>query len=460
MLKKRLVLGLIVQGFWCMVFAQQHTVSGTLSEQGGVEISLKGYDGFKTKVFSTATIAEDGSFSLAYPHEYKGMGLLEVKQQGSFLVILAHEEVKLQGNRIQNYQEFSIHSPENQYMDTYIREQAVRNGKRDGWKWLEAIYAKEDTTTATYAHIVNELQQLAAEESVFIDGIPQHHYASYYLPLRKLIEDRSATVNRYVERVAQHIKDFYAYDLAHKDLWQSGVMQQFYEGHFVMLENVYSVQENAYNYMQQSIDHVITQLSEDDEKLLEVAAYLFKLFERRSLFPAAEYLSLQMLSQNSCTVEGELARRFEQYQTMKEGNKAPNIFFHADDDQVVRGIKNNEKTLYEIDSRYTLVVFWASSCGHCMEEMPKLQAIYAKLQTKNIEVVSVSLDTDRAAFLSASTSYPWYSYCDFKEWNSQAVLDYYVFATPSFYLLDKDNMIVKKIKSVSQLEAIIETFLE
>lgn len=442
------------------VFAQ-HTVSGHLAQHTSTEIRLKGFNGFTERVFSQDIIASDGNFSLAYPHDYIGMGAIEVKEQGSLLLILTHENVELSGTHIQDYQNIKItNSPENQYFDSYILQQGIRNKKLDGWKWLKPIYQLENNSSATLSYINNEIATLEAQEAQFLNDIPNDKYAAYFLPLRKLIEDRTASVNRYVERVPQHIKDFNSYDLTSKNLWQSGLMQQFYEGHFIMLENVYSVSDSAYQYMEQSIDHIIYQLSGYDDKLLEVAEHLFKFFEKRSLYPAAEYLSLKMLEQNSCTVEGELARRFEQYKTMKEGNKAPNIVFEDKETHIVRGFKNNEKTLYDINSKYKLVVFWASWCSHCMEEMPKLQSAYAKLQNKEVEVVSIALDTDRQAFLSASASYPWYSYTDFKKWNGTAVLDYYVFATPSFYLLDEQNVILKKITSIAQLETIVDTFLE
>lgn len=437
----------------------QTTIEGVFLQHKGEEIRLKGFDGFKEKVFSNDTISKNGQFSLTYPATYKGVGVVEIKGKGSLLVILANEKkLTVNGESIQDYTNIKINnSKENSYLDTYIKQQGVRNSKLDGWKWLKPIYKKQDSLSPVLSYINKEITNLETEETAYIQTIPKKQYLSYYLPLRKLVEDRPASINRYVARIPQHVLDFKSYNLADKKLWKSGLMQQFYEGHFVMLEQFYGVSDaDGKNKMNASIDYVLENLTGYDDELLEVSEYLFKLFEKRSLFSAAEYISLKMLAQNSCTVDGELERKFEQYRAMKEGGTAPKIVFENKNNNILRGFKNNEKSLNEIKSKYKLVVFWASWCDHCKVEMPKLQSLYAtQLKGKKIEVVSVSLDTNRQSFLSTSAGYEWYSYCDFKKWESKPVKDYFVFSTPSYYLLDENNIILKKIKSIGHLKAVL-----
>jgi thiol-disulfide isomerase/thioredoxin len=123
--------------------------------------------------------------------------------------------------------------------------------------------------------------------------------------------------------------------------------------------------------------------------------------------------------------------RMASYAAMKVGNLAPNIVF------------DNKSTLYNIKSNQTLVVFWASWCPHCKEELPKVNT-WAK-EHIDTKVVAISLDDNKGEYDLAIKELPnLYHYTDLKKWNGQAVKDYYVYGTPTFVLLDKNKKIVKK----------------
>ena len=70
-----------------------------------------------------------------------------------------------------------------------------------------------------------------------------------------------------------------------------------------------------------------------------------------------------------------------------------------------------------------------------------------------MEVVLVSLDTDKEKYEAFTSSFPWILSCDFKGWEGKAARDYCIFATPSMYLLNKQNEIVLKPISPEQIEA-------
>ena len=135
------------------------------------------------------------------------------------------------------------------------------------------------------------------------------------------------------------------------------------------------------------------------------------------------------------------------YAAMKEGNQAPNIIF----EKQINSSSALAVGLYNIKSEQTLVVFWASWCPHCMEEMPKLNE-WAK-NNPNTKVIAISLDEDKTAYENAISNFTNLShYCDFKKWNSKAVKDYYIYGTPTFILLDKDKKIVGKYSSFEQVK--------
>jgi thiol-disulfide isomerase/thioredoxin len=131
-------------------------------------------------------------------------------------------------------------------------------------------------------------------------------------------------------------------------------------------------------------------------------------------------------------------KRMAGYVAMKESMQAPNITF------------TNNSTLYDIQSEQTLVVFWASWCPHCQEELPKVNA-WAK-ENPNTKVVGISLDDDEEAYENAIQQFPViFHNCDFKKWGGKAVNDYFINATPTFILLDKDKKIQSKHAAFNNL---------
>jgi len=73
--------------------------------------------------------------------------------------------------------------------------------------------------------------------------------------------------------------------------------------------------------------------------------------------------------------------------------------------------------------------------------------------------VFVSLDTNEVAFMNFAKSFPFISYTDFKRWESPVVNDYYVFATPTMFILDPQRKIVLRPSSVSQVDSWVDWFL-
>jgi hypothetical protein len=84
---------------------------------------------------------------------------------------------------------------------------------------------------------------------------------------------------------------------------------------------------------------------------------------------------------------------------------------------------------------------------------------YSKWKSQNVEVVFISLDEDKEQFKSFVKDFPFISVCDYQKWKSPIVNDYYVFGTPTLYLLNDKREILLRPNSVKQMDAWVDWYL-
>jgi thiol-disulfide isomerase/thioredoxin len=279
------------------------------------------------------------------------------------------------------------------------------------------------------------------------------------LPVRKLVSSVSTVAQYRTEEIPATINAFRKIDYTDKRLYKSGLYKDVIDSHFWLLENMGQSLDTIFKEMSISIDFLLANLSENENKFNEITKYLFDLLEKRSLSRASEYLAIKVLTQNSCTVNDDLAKQLEFYRAMKIGNIAPDIAFNGDVFKNGSVIKI-PSLLSEIQSVYKVVIFGASWCPKCAEDLSQLLPLYEKWKSKGVEVVFISLDTDKILFKGFSSIFPFISICDYKKWSAQAVKDYYVFASPSMFLLDKNQKIILRPNSVKQIDAWVDFYLK
>jgi thiol-disulfide isomerase/thioredoxin len=103
-------------------------------------------------------------------------------------------------------------------------------------------------------------------------------------------------------------------------------------------------------------------------------------------------------------------------------------------------------SLHAIEAKVKLIDFWASWCGPCRAENPNVVKAYAEYHPLGLEIISVSLDNDRDAWLKAieDDNLTWIHGSDLKGWSAAPAVLYGVRSIPHTILLDTNNRIIAK----------------
>jgi thiol-disulfide isomerase/thioredoxin len=457
-LKKNVIISVLLFFLYEGLAAQ--IIVGNFSQLAKQELKLEGFNGLSTYPISKTTIDDKGNFKLSYTQRDLGVGYLISADNEVLYVILSGEDIVINGEALSYLETIKIvNGKENKAFEKYAKEHSKREQALSGWVYLEKIYSSDSLflTQKSLSYVIqNEKNRINQDDEAFLDNLPKGSYVSWFLPTRKLLSSVSTIAQYRTEQIPATLAAFRKLDYSDTRLYKSGFFKEAIENHFWLIENCGKSLDSVFVEMKLSIDAMVATLVKSESILNEVTNYLFDLLEKHSLFQASEYLALKVLNESSCFLNANLVKQLEIYRIMKKGNVAPDMVFEK---KFFSNPSEEISNFAALKCDYTLVVFGASWCPKCTEELPEIATFYDKWKARGIEVVYIALEDDQKSFIDFTANFPFRSYCDLKKWNSKIVTDYYVFATPTLFLLNNKREIVLRPISAKQVDAWVNTFL-
>ncbi|MBK8609523.1 MAG: DUF4369 domain-containing protein [Chitinophagaceae bacterium] len=134
--------------------------------------------------------------------------------------------------------------------------------------------------------------------------------------------------------------------------------------------------------------------------------------------------------------------------------------------------EDKSANLYSLAADYTIVCFWDPNCGHCKEEIPRLDSIYrASWKQHNVKIFAVLTPENKAnvkpewtRFITDHNLGEWTHVYKTKEMEDADYAAqrpsfrqlYDITMTPTIYLLDKEKRIIGKKLTLLQLNELLE----
>ena len=415
------------------ILLAQNTIKGTFSPAKDYNFALL-YKVTPTisDYVSNAELKEDGSFEFKLDStNTKGMYRLvyAVPQEDYNFDIIYNgkEDIELTFNS-ETGVEFKK-STENKLLASYTNSmsmvtQSIGNyfsqESKDSTA-LKAIFKTQRETQENFEKAAKDSRSLA-----FIEANKP------YIP--KQIED----VKTYINNLKTHYFDHV--DFNNPILQSSNFLEER------MLNYVFGMSSDSKDELEnykENIDVVYSYMKDAPNEVQRIL--LFDLWQQMSdlgFESIANYIAENYLLDVAVSLnDQDLLHALILYKNISTGNVAPDF-----DIEIKEKDKFITKKLTELKAAENyIIVFWSSTCSHCLDEVPQLQTFVKSLEKDKVQVIAIGLEDEPYRWKDLTYSYPEFIHVYGEgKWDNKIGDDYGVSSTPTYFILDKEKKIISK----------------
>ena len=198
-----------------------------------------------------------------------------------------------------------------------------------------------------------------------------------------------------------------------------------------------------------AIDTILSKAKVNTIVYQHIVEYLLDGFKKFGFDNVINYIVENYVIKDDLCLDEKLTttldRRIQQARNFKVGNSVPNLILPDSSGSIIE--------LNKINADKTLIIFYASWCPHCQTLLPQVYELYKNQKEKKFEVIAISIDTSRTDWLKfvKANNLDWINVSDLKGWDGQAVMDYYIYATPTMFLVDRERKVIVMPKNIEEI---------
>lgn len=420
--------------------SEAQTIKGKLNiqRQTNKQVDLYRTEGkYKYKIDSTKVLT-DGSFTFQYKKHLKGFYKLSLGNENNIIdVILNPSEpvVSLSFSQIRLEKGVEVlESNENKAYWEFKKEDSAVQSKIKNLKKQRGQF-KSQANEVKVNEMTNKIIKLEKELFNFVQTVINKYPTTFFS------KTKIASLSKTPKDKATYFDDL---DFSNESFIRSNVYATRFQDYIIKHSGHTEV--GYYN----AVDDIMKK-SKANEKVFEFALYnLLDGFYGSGLEDVATYIMEEYFYGEACgeiEINDLLRSKADLIKNLQIGNIPPDFTIKSN-----YGADVNLKNTCA-NNKYTIIMFWATHCPHCMRDLPGFVPVYNEYKSKGLEVIGVALDVNQTKWKNTieEKGFNWKNVSQFGNYKSPVCIDYKINKTPSWFILDSSMKIIAKPKGKQEI---------
>jgi len=436
----------------------QHSVKGSMSPKLASDwVILYKIEGTKQVFVNNTTIKTDsvlikgkkqavGNFEIKLPASAKpGAYRVTYRLEGASFVDFFYNKENVSFIFNPDYPQEAIafqESSENKLYNAYMKEVSLAQQKLDSVQ-IAALQDPELDLKAYYKELYQEVDNVQEK----YEALTRNKYIAPFVKASARFNSKEilSSVNNYLSNIKNTF--FSTLDFSNEALINSSFLtNRVLE--YVFYINFSDDEEQQQILYKESIETVLSKIKKESYKR-DIIQYLIEQFETSKNLEIIDYLFKKHYNKLPVNLQDKKFKTEKLALLAVEIGRIAPDFSWEENGKTIKLSTLNEAEHY-------ILVFWSTSCSHCLREIPQL---HTHMKNKSeIKVIAFGLEEDAFVWETyTKTNLPgWHNVLGLKKWKNPIARTYQINATPTYFILDKNKKIIAKPNEFKDVKEYLE----